>query len=106
MLKRIFIGMIRFYQRRISPLTSPCCRFYPTCSQYGIEAISRFGAIKGGFMTLRRILRCNPFVPGGVDPVPDLPNKVLKEKRNIRNIRKNDIKNNNSKVIPVYIKYK
>ena len=109
MLKRFFIGMIRFYQRYISPRTSPCCRFYPTCSQYGIEAISRFGAIKGGFMTLWRILRCNPFVAGGVDPVPEIKNKDLKkEKRNIKKkiIKKKVSEKHTFEDSPVYIKYK
>ena len=53
--------MIRFYRRRISPLTPPCCRFIPTCSQYALEAIEKYGALKGGLLAVRRILRCNPF---------------------------------------------
>ncbi|MDR4948957.1 membrane protein insertion efficiency factor YidD [Neobacillus cucumis] len=71
MLKKIFILLIRFYQVVISPIKPPTCRFYPTCSQYGLEAIQRFGAIKGGWLTIRRIAKCHPFHPGGVDPVPD-----------------------------------
>ena len=70
MIKRIFIGLIKFYQRFISPLTPPTCRFYPTCSQYGLEAITRFGALKGGWLTVKRIVKCQPFHPGGFDPVP------------------------------------
>ena len=101
MLKRIFIGMIRFYQKHISPHTSPCCRFYPTCSQYGIEAIARFGAVKGSIMTLWRIFRCNPFNPGGFDPVPELKNKDLEKKK--RNIGK---RNSLSQKKPVKIRYK
>ena len=62
--------MIRFYRRRISPLTPPCCRFIPTCSQYALEAIEKYGAWKGGYLALRRLLRCNPFHKGGYDPVP------------------------------------
>ena len=54
----------------ISPRKAPCCRFYQTCSTYGIEAIEKFGAIKGGFLALYRFLRCNPFCKGGYDPVP------------------------------------
>ncbi|HEY2422291.1 MAG TPA: membrane protein insertion efficiency factor YidD [Neobacillus sp.] len=71
MLKKAFISIIRFYQIAISPLKPPSCRFYPTCSQYGIEAIQRFGALKGGWLTIKRISKCHPFHPGGLDPVPD-----------------------------------
>jgi uncharacterized protein len=71
MLKKIFISIIRFYQVVISPLKPPTCRFYPTCSQYGFEAVLRFGAIKGGWLTIKRILKCHPFHPGGVDLVPE-----------------------------------
>lgn len=70
MLKKVFIALIRFYQMVISPLKPPSCRFYPTCSQYGLEAIQRFGALKGGWLTIKRILKCQPFHPGGFDPVP------------------------------------
>ena len=68
--KKIFISLIRFYQKFVSPLKPPSCRFYPTCSQYGLEAIQRFGAIKGCYLTIKRILKCHPFHPGGYDPVP------------------------------------
>lgn len=78
-MKRIFIALIRFYQKYISSRTQPCCRFYPTCSQYGIQAIDRFGAFKGGLMTVWRILRCNPLVPGGFDPVPEKKRKEYKK---------------------------
>ncbi|MCM3767087.1 membrane protein insertion efficiency factor YidD [Neobacillus niacini] len=71
MLKKFFIGIIRFYQVVISPLKPPTCRFYPTCSHYGLEAIQRFGPLKGGYLTVKRILKCHPFHPGGVDPVPE-----------------------------------
>lgn len=70
MMKKIFIGLIRIYQKYISPLKPPSCRFYPTCSSYGIEAVEKYGAIRGGFMTLKRISRCHPFNEGGYDPVP------------------------------------
>lgn len=70
-MKRPLIWLIKFYRKNISPKTPPSCKFTPTCSQYGLEAIERFGAIKGGFMTLWRILRCNPFSSGGYDPVPE-----------------------------------
>ena len=71
-MKAVFLAMIRFYQRNISPLRAPCCRFIPTCSQYGLEAIEKYGALKGGYLTLRRILRCHPFYKGDCiyDPVP------------------------------------
>ncbi|MDM5330627.1 membrane protein insertion efficiency factor YidD [Neobacillus sp. CF12] len=71
MLKRIFIWIIRFYQVVISPIKPPSCRFYPTCSHYGLEAVNRFGALKGGWLTVKRILKCHPFHPGGIDPVPE-----------------------------------
>ncbi|BAB06548.1 membrane protein insertion efficiency factor YidD [Halalkalibacterium halodurans] len=70
-MKRFFIGCIRLYQKFISPLTPPTCRFYPTCSHYGIEAIQRFGVLKGGWLTIKRISKCHPFHRGGIDPVPE-----------------------------------
>ncbi|WP_338472000.1 membrane protein insertion efficiency factor YidD [Niallia sp. XMNu-256] len=71
MFRSIFIGLIRFYQTFISPLKPPTCRFYPTCSHYGIESVKRFGAFKGGYLTIKRILKCNPLHPGGIDKVPE-----------------------------------
>lgn len=65
------IGMVHGYQRYISPLFPPSCRYYPTCSNYMIQAIQKHGAIKGVLMGSTRILRCHPFVKGGYDPVPD-----------------------------------
>ncbi|MDY0396460.1 membrane protein insertion efficiency factor YidD [Virgibacillus halophilus] len=70
-MKYILIGIIRFYQKFISPVKPPSCRFYPTCSQYGMEAVKRFGALKGGYLAIKRILKCHPFHPGGVDLVPE-----------------------------------
>ncbi|MFS0751706.1 membrane protein insertion efficiency factor YidD [Oceanobacillus sp. 1P07AA] len=70
-MKFIFIGLIKFYRSAISPFTPSSCRFYPTCSEYGLEAIKRFGAFKGGILTIKRISKCHPFHPGGVDVVPD-----------------------------------
>ena len=69
-MKRALLALIRFYQRQISPLFPPCCRFTPTCSQYALEAIQVHGAANGVFLALKRILRCNPLFPGGYDPVP------------------------------------
>jgi hypothetical protein len=66
----LIVGMIRFYQRRISPLTGPTCRFHPTCSQYTLQAVQKYGALKGSWLGIRRIFRCHPFHPGGYDPVP------------------------------------
>lgn len=70
MIARAMMAAIRFYRKRISPCVPPCCKYYPTCSQYALEAIRRHGALKGGAMALWRILRCNPFSHGGYDPVP------------------------------------
>lgn len=63
------IGLIKFYRKRISPMSAPRCKYIPTCSQYAIDAIEKHGAIKGGCMACWRILRCNPFSKGGFDPV-------------------------------------
>ena len=62
-------NIIRFYRKNISPLKNPCCRYVPTCSQYAIEAVEKYGAFKGGLMAAWRILRCNPLSKGGYDPV-------------------------------------
>lgn len=70
-MKRFLIKLIRIYQINISANTPPMCKYYPTCSAYAIEAIERFGAIKGVGLALYRFLRCNPFSKGGYDPVPD-----------------------------------
>jgi putative membrane protein insertion efficiency factor len=66
----IALLLIRGYQLGLSPLLGPRCRFYPTCSQYAIEAISRYGILKGAILSSKRLLKCHPFHPGGVDPVP------------------------------------
>lgn len=68
-MKKILIFFIRIYRKYISPIKKPCCRFYPTCSQYAIEAISKYGALKGTGKAICRIARCNPFCKGGYDPV-------------------------------------
>ena len=72
-MKKLFLWLIRFYQREISPLRPPCCRFIPTCSAYALEAVEKYGAWTGGFLALRRILKCQPFhkqVSIEYDPVP------------------------------------
>lgn len=69
-MKKVLIGIIRWYQRAISAHTAPSCRFSPTCSNYAIEAIETHGVFKGTALALWRILRCNPFCKGGYDPVP------------------------------------
>lgn len=67
---RCLIGFVRVYQRLISPLFPPSCRFTPTCSHYAVEAYQRHGAIKGSWLTVQRLLKCHPLHPGGDDPVP------------------------------------
>ncbi len=69
-MKNLLLLIIKMYQTFISPLKPPTCRFYPTCSHYGIQAIQRFGAIKGSWLTVKRISKCHPFHPGGIDEVP------------------------------------
>lgn len=70
-MKHILIGLVRFYQKYLSGLKrSSTCIYFPTCSQYAVEAIEKYGAFKGGLLAVWRILRCNPFAKGGYDPVP------------------------------------
>lgn len=68
-MKKCLISFIRAYQKYISPLKKPTCRFYPTCSEYAIEAITKKGALRGTLLAIRRICKCHPFHPGGYDPV-------------------------------------
>jgi len=63
-------GALRFYQLALSPLVGPACRFYPSCSQYALEAVERFGVLRGAYLAARRLGRCHPWHPGGYDPVP------------------------------------
>ncbi|HTL90302.1 MAG TPA: membrane protein insertion efficiency factor YidD [Leptolyngbya sp.] len=70
MMKFLLIGLVKGYRVAISPLLMPTCRFYPTCSQYAIEAIETHGALKGSWLSAHRICRCHPFNSGGYDPVP------------------------------------
>ena len=72
MFRRGLIQAIRFYQRAVSPLTGPSCRFTPTCSEFAVGAIDRFGALSGGWLAFKRILRCHPFGGQGYDPVPEV----------------------------------
>lgn len=74
-MKKVLLAIIRFYRAAISPYTKPSCKYIPTCSEYGLEAIERFGALKGSALTVWRILRCNPFSKGGYDPVPEKKNR-------------------------------
>lgn len=76
-MKYILLKLVRFYQVAISPLKPPSCRFYPTCSQYGLEAIERFGPIKGTWLTIKRISKCHPLHEGGFDPVPEKQEKKI-----------------------------
>jgi hypothetical protein len=69
-MKQIFIFLIRVWQRTFSRVLPPSCRFEPSCSQYGVEALQKYGVFKGGWLTIKRIGRCHPFHPGGYDPVP------------------------------------
>lgn len=70
-MKKLAVFLIRFYQKYLSPLKHySCCKYYPTCSQYALEAIEKYGILKGGALAFWRLLRCNPFSKGGIDPVP------------------------------------
>ncbi|MGG0341408.1 membrane protein insertion efficiency factor YidD [Priestia megaterium] len=71
MIAKLLPLLIKGYQKGISPFLPARCRFYPTCSQYGVESIKRFGAVKGSYLTVKRILKCHPFHPGGIDEVPE-----------------------------------
>ena len=70
-MKSVLLFLLKVYRRFVSPLKPPCCRFYPTCSAYAVEAISTYGALRGGFLCVKRVLKCHPFHPGGVDLVPE-----------------------------------
>ena len=72
--RKAAVAAIRFYQLALSPLKGPCCRFTPTCSEYAMEAIQKHGVIKGTGLAIWRVLRCNPFMKGGYDPVPEPKN--------------------------------
>lgn len=70
MIKKMALKMVRFYQRIVSPILPKSCRFYPTCSEYTYQAIEKYGAAKGIYLGIKRILKCHPFHPGGSDPLP------------------------------------
>ncbi len=70
-MKYLFLGIIKLYRMTLSKILPPCCRYHPSCSEYATTAIRRFGAVKGGYLALWRIIRCNPFGRGGYDPVPE-----------------------------------
>ena len=74
-MKKALIWLVRFYQQAISPRKPPCCKYITTCSQYALEALERFGAVKGSALAVCRVLRCNPFRRGGYDPVPEKKEK-------------------------------
>jgi putative membrane protein insertion efficiency factor len=69
-MKHLLLGLIRLYQMTLSKMFPPSCRFEPSCSHYGYEAIAKYGALKGGWLAIKRVARCHPFNPGGYDPVP------------------------------------
>ncbi len=69
-MKTSLLFVLKFYRRYISPLKPPTCRFVPTCSDYAVQAVEKYGIKKGGWLAVKRVLRCNPFFPGGSDPVP------------------------------------
>lgn len=69
-MKKLALGLIRFYKKFISPALPPSCRYYPTCSEYTYQAIEKYGVLHGGWMGFKRIMRCHPFTRGGYDPVP------------------------------------
>lgn len=83
-MKQLFIQLILFYQRYLSPLKSTKCPYFPSCSQYGLEAVRQYGALKGGLLSIWRIFRCNPFSKGGYDPVPSINNKNNKKEIKLR----------------------
>lgn len=75
-MKNVLIFFIQIYRKFISPLFPPSCRFQPTCSQYAMEALEKFGVWRGGYLAIKRILSCHPFHPGGYDPVPSCNTKL------------------------------
>ncbi|MGE4484376.1 MAG: membrane protein insertion efficiency factor YidD [Oscillospiraceae bacterium] len=72
-MKKILIGFVKFYRKYISPLSPPCCRYYPTCSQYALEALEKYGAVKGSWLAIKRLSKCHPFHWRGYDPYDPVP---------------------------------
>ena len=68
-MKKIILALIRFYRKYLSPLKKPCCRFWPTCSDYSLQAVEKYGVLKGGWLSIKRISKCHPFHSGGYDPL-------------------------------------
>lgn len=85
-MKKLALSVIRFYQRSFSPYRPPSCRFLPTCSEYGYEAIARHGLLKGSWLTVRRLGRCHPFQKGGYDPVPEQALFHVKQRPALRDL--------------------
>lgn len=78
-MKALLLRLLRGYKKHVSPHLPPACRFLPTCSEYAAEAVERYGALRGGWLAAKRLLRCNPLFKGGYDPVPELPRRGLKK---------------------------
>ena len=81
-MKRAMLASLRFYKRRISPLLPPACKYTPTCSEYAMQAVERYGAVYGGYLAARRLLRCHPFAQGGYDPVPERVDPIIRKDEN------------------------
>ena len=81
-MKRAMLASLRFYKRRISPLLPPACKYTPTCSEYAMQAVERYGAVYGGYLAARRLLRCHPFAKGGYDPVPERVGTIIRKDEN------------------------
>ena len=81
-MKRAMLASLRFYKRRISPLLPPACKYTPTCSEYAMQAVERYGAVYGGYLAARRLLRCHPFAKGGYDPVPERVDTIIRKDEN------------------------
>ena len=81
-MKRAMLASLRFYKRRISPLLPPACKYTPTCSEYAMQDVERYGAVYGGYLAARRLLRCHPFAKGGYDPVPERVDTIIRKDEN------------------------
>lgn len=81
-MKRMMLKSLRFYKRNVSPLLPPACKYIPTCSEYAMEAVERFGPVHGGYLAAKRLLRCNPFAKGGYDPVPGAIDTTIRKDEN------------------------